>query len=76
MGTRATTRRVAVNVRAELSARRIHGTELARYLGISLNTMYRRLDGESAWPVDDLEQVADFLDLPVMALLAERGDAA
>lgn len=75
MGTRPTAHRVAENVRAEMAARRISGTALADALGITRSTMYRRLDGNSPWPVDDLEKVADFLKVELMDLLAERGAA-
>ena len=63
-------------MRAELAARRISGTALASALGITRSTMYRRLDGASPWPVDDLEPVAAFLGVSVESLLADRGAAA
>jgi transcriptional regulator with XRE-family HTH domain len=75
MRTRPTAQRVAENVRAELAVRRISGTALADALGITRSTMYRRLDGSSPWPVDDLERVADFLAVDVAYLLTERGAA-
>lgn len=76
MGTSPTANRVAANVRAELAARRLSGTALATALGITRSTMYRRLDGRSTWPVDDLEKVADFLGVDVLSLLADRRGAA
>lgn len=72
MGTSPTATRVAANVRAELAARRISGTALAMALGITRSTMYRRLDGTSKWPVDDVEKTANFLGVDVRSLLAER----
>jgi transcriptional regulator with XRE-family HTH domain len=76
MGTNTTTQRVAANVRAELAARRISGTELAKALKITRSTMYRRLAGASAWPVDDLEPAAKFLGVSVESLMVERETAA
>ena len=76
MGTTPTTQRVAANVRAELAARQISGTALASALGIARSTMYRYLDGTSPWPVNSVEAVANFLEVPVQSLFAERGQAA
>lgn len=72
MGTTSTTHRVAANVRAELAARRLRGSDLADALGVSHSTMYRRLAGDSAWPVDVVEAAAAFLDVPVLSLFVER----
>lgn len=72
MGTTSTTHRVAANVRAHLAARRLKGSDLADVLGVSHSTMYRRLAGESAWPVDVVEAAAAFLEVPVESLFAER----
>jgi transcriptional regulator with XRE-family HTH domain len=75
MGTRPTTQRVAANVRAELAVRRISGTALAGALGITRSTMARRLRGDTPWPVDDLERIAEFLNVTVDSLLSERAAA-
>lgn len=72
MGTTTTTQRVAANVRAEAAARRISGTKLAQAVGVTRSTMYRRLDGLTPWPVDELERVAQFLKVSVESLLVER----
>lgn len=72
MGTTTTTQRVAANVRAEAAARRISGTKLAQAVGVTRSTMYRRLDGLTPWPVDELERVAQFLKVSVESLFAER----
>lgn len=72
MGTTSATHRVAANVRAELAARRLRGSDLADALGVSHSTMYRRLAGDSAWPVDVVEAAAAFLDVPVLSLFVER----
>jgi DNA-binding Xre family transcriptional regulator len=58
-----------------MAVRRISGTALAEALGITRSTMYRRINGEADWPVDDLERVADFLGIDVMDLLGKRGAA-
>lgn len=72
MGTTSTTHRVAANVRSELAARRLKGSDLAVAIGVKRSTMYRRLAGESQWPADDIEATAHFLDIPVEHLFAER----
>lgn len=72
MGTTSTTQRIAANVRSELAARRLKGTDLADAISVKRSTMYRRLAGQSAWPAEDIEAAAAYLGVPVEALFAER----
>jgi transcriptional regulator with XRE-family HTH domain len=60
---------VATEVRRELAAARMTPTELARRLGVSQTTVWRRISGEVAFDVDDLQKIADILGVPVGRLL-------
>lgn len=44
-------------------------SQLASHLGMAQAAVSRRLRGETSWRVDELQAVADFLDVPVSALL-------
>lgn len=59
----------AANVRAELARRRISGRELARGIGWSAPTTFRRLRGDTPFTIDELIAVARFLGVPVAALI-------
>lgn len=62
---------VGPTVRAEAARRRVTVLELSRRTGISRPTLTRRLDGDSAFTVDELQAVARVLDLPVTSLLVD-----
>lgn len=66
--------RVAANIRAENARRGGTQLELARWLGISQQAMSRRLTGEIAFDVDELQAVAEHFGVPTSHLLGE--DAA
>ena len=68
--------RTAAAVRAELARRRISGRELARRLGWSAPTMWRRLRGDVPLTIDELEAIAEFLEVPVSVLRPDAGRAA
>lgn len=70
-----TTERTAGAVRAELARRNIKGRELAAALDWSVTTTWRRLNGSQPFNVDQLDQVAQFLGVPVATLLPEREPA-
>jgi predicted transcriptional regulator len=57
-------------VRAELARRRTTATSLAPLLGVSEATIYRRLNGESDWPLDDAMTVAQHLEVSLARLTA------
>lgn len=61
--------RVAEEIRVLLARRRISGSELARRVGVTQSHMSRRLTGETAFDVDDLERIADALGVEVASLL-------
>ena len=63
---------VAGELRATLARKRISAAELARRLGWSQTYMARRVDGRAAIDMDDLEAIANVLQMPVTALLPAR----
>lgn len=60
---------VAEEIRALLARRRISASELARRLGVNQPYISRRLTGETAADVDDLQRIADALGVAVADLL-------
>lgn len=61
--------RVAAEVRAAAGRENISAAELARRMGWKQSYMARRWDARVAYDVDDLEQIASALLLPVADLL-------
>ena len=59
----------------ELARRRISGRELARALGWSAPTTWRRLSGVLPFDIDELAAVARFLEMPLGDLLPDEGPA-
>lgn len=70
-----TTERTAAVVRAEVARHKVRTGELARILRVSRTTMWRRLNGDYPFNIDELTLIADRLGVPINALLPER-DAA
>jgi transcriptional regulator with XRE-family HTH domain len=62
----------AAVVRAELARRKIRGGDLAVVLGLSRTTMWRRLNGEHPFDVDELTAVAKHLGLSTAELLPDE----
>jgi transcriptional regulator with XRE-family HTH domain len=66
--------RVAEEVRVELARKRMSGTQLARRLRVSQAYIWRRLSGETALDLDDLERIGTILEVTpadlVMAAMA------
>lgn len=60
---------VAANVRAEMARHRVSGRELAQRVGRSQTWLSRRLVGEIAFALDELEAVSIALDVPVARLM-------
>lgn len=67
-----TSERIAANVRAELARRRLSGSALAEALAVPHRTMTRRLSGQIRWTAEDVESVANYLGVPMEALVSER----
>jgi transcriptional regulator with XRE-family HTH domain len=61
--------RIAEEIRVLLARRRISASELARQIGATQPYISRRLTGETAFDVDDLEKIAACLDVEVADLL-------
>lgn len=61
--------RVAATVRAELARKQIKQRDLAATLGVSTNQTSERLAGRIHFRLDELEAVAELLDVPVAYLL-------
>lgn len=62
-------RRVGQNVRAELARRNISQARVAEELGISQPQVSKRLAGEIAFDVVELERLARLLDMPAAAFM-------
>lgn len=61
--------RTAEEIRVLLARRRMSAAELARRTGIKQSTMARRMTGETAFDLDDLESIATALEVDVTELL-------
>lgn len=60
---------VAEEIRVLLARKRISAAELARRTGIKQSTMSRRMTGETAFDMDDIEAIAAALDVTVQDLM-------
>jgi transcriptional regulator with XRE-family HTH domain len=65
--------RTAEEVRALLARRKMSATQLARELKVSQAYVWRRLSGETAFDLDDLERIANVLTVEVIDLLPPMG---
>jgi transcriptional regulator with XRE-family HTH domain len=63
--------RVAAQVRAEMKLRRLTVGGLAGILGVARQTASRRLRGETAFDLAELEQIAAWLGMSASELLAQ-----
>jgi transcriptional regulator with XRE-family HTH domain len=66
---------VAAEIRAEMARRRITGQQLAGALGRSNAWISVRLAGKQAIDLNDLERIADALDVSADQLLPARSAA-
>jgi transcriptional regulator with XRE-family HTH domain len=65
--------RAAEEIRVLLARRRMSGSELARRIGQTQPYLSRRLTGEVALDVDDLERIAQALGVSITELLPSSG---
>lgn len=61
---------VAAEVRAEMARQRITQESLADSLGVAQQTISRRLTGEVAFDLAELERIAGILGVPLSRFLA------
>lgn len=61
----------ADNVRAEMARQRLPQIALAKHLGLSQAAVSRRLNGQTAFDVDELVAVAALLNVAASSLLGE-----
>ena len=61
-------RTFSAGLRVELAKRRIYISSLAAVLGVSVSTIYRRLAGETDWPLDDAIAIASHLGVSLTHL--------
>lgn len=64
---------VAGHVRAEMARVRVSQSELARRLGEGQPWVNRRVNGDVALDVDDIERISAALDVPTTKLLGWSG---
>lgn len=60
---------VAEEIRVILARKKMSGAELGRRAGIKQSSMSRRLTGETAFDMDDIEAIAAVLEVSVAELL-------
>lgn len=65
--------RTAEEIRVMLARRRISAAELARRTGMKQPYISRRMTGDVAWDIDDLERIAAILEVDVAELLPREG---
>lgn len=61
--------RIAEEIRALLARKRVSASKLARLMGVTQPYISRRLTGETALDVDDLDRIARALEVTVVDLL-------
>lgn len=67
---------VAEEIRVLLARRKMSATQLARLTGLKQSSLSRRMTGETAFDMDDLELIADVLGVSVTDLMPQRTGAA
>lgn len=65
---------VAGNVRAEASRRGITKEELADAIGVKRTAIYARWNGERAWTLNELSDIAPIIGVRIYELTATRSD--
>ncbi|HEX6968856.1 MAG TPA: helix-turn-helix transcriptional regulator [Micromonosporaceae bacterium] len=63
---------IAREVRAELARRRMTQHQVGELLGLSQQSVSRRLSGEVPWRADELLYLAEALDVPVTCFYPEK----
>ncbi|KMV23362.1 helix-turn-helix domain-containing protein [Mycobacterium heckeshornense] len=68
--------RVGDNVRAEMARKKLSQTAIAERLNITQQKLSRCISGRQAFRVDELQQIADVLEVRVSDLLGEAKSSA
>lgn len=71
-GCNAAAKGMADHIRFELFVRRVSAPQLAEFLGRDVKTIRRHLRGETPWPVGEVWQIAEYLDMPVYQLTGDE----
>lgn len=64
----------ATAIRVGLARKRTSQSALADHLQVSQPAIHRRMSGKVSWRIDELAQVAEFLNVPIEALLAKSAE--
>ena len=67
---------VASNIRAESARRGLYQRDIANALGLQQATVSKRWRGGRAWPLEDLQTVAEILGVTVAYLVTDNSDGA
>lgn len=67
--------RVSANIRAEMARGKRTQAALAHQVGMRQQALSRRMAGHAPLSVDELGRIAEALDVPIEALLAEATKA-
>lgn len=67
---------VAEEIRVLLARRKMSATQLARLTGLKQSSLSRRMTGETAFDMDDLELIADALGITVTDLMPQQANAS
>lgn len=63
-------RRVVTEIRGLMGAKKLGIPDLAAAMNVSRNTAVRRLDEEGYLTVNELEDIANWLQVPIMRLIS------
>ena len=64
--------RITEEIRVALARRKMSASELARRAGWGQGYIARRMDGRAPLSVDDLDRIAEVLDMSINDLIPER----
>ena len=67
--------RVATEIRGLMGAKKLTIPDLAKKLNVARTTAVRRLDGDGLLTINELEDIAEWLDVPIMRLIAPPAGA-
>ncbi|HEY3261292.1 MAG TPA: helix-turn-helix transcriptional regulator [Pseudonocardiaceae bacterium] len=66
---------VADEIRVALARKRMSAAGLARALGVSQTYVWRRLEGQTSFDLNDLEKISDIVGVPIVQLLTAATDS-